>query len=113
MLTIQDLVQCLRLESLFIQEKGNVCLGILNGTEIGLEDYNIIGDISFQGIMVIYDNEKQRIGWIPSDCDKLPNVGQDNGGDLSEEEAYPRGFGLIGELFTGTDASKYKKDGEL
>ena len=29
-------------------------------------------DISFQGIMVIYDNEKQRIGWIPSDCDTLP-----------------------------------------
>ncbi|CAF2065452.1 hypothetical protein HID58_073478 [Brassica napus] len=98
---------------LIITEKGNVCLGILNGTEIGLENYNIIGDISFQGIMVIYDNEKQRIGWIPSDCDKLPNVDQDNGGDLSEEEAYPRGFGLMGELFTGTDASKNKKDGEL
>ena len=36
-------MHCLRLESLFIQEKGNVCLGILNGTEIGLENYNIIG----------------------------------------------------------------------
>jgi hypothetical protein len=57
---------------LIITEKGRVCLGILNGTEIGLEGYNIIGDISFQGIMVIYDNEKQRIGWISSDCDKLP-----------------------------------------
>ncbi|KAG2322736.1 hypothetical protein Bca52824_015949 [Brassica carinata] len=91
---------------LIITEKGNVCLGILNGTEIGLENYNIIGDISFQGIMVIYDNEKQRIGWIPSDCDKLPNVDQDGGGDLSSSEAYPRGFGLIGELFSG-------KDGEL
>lgn len=98
---------------LIITEKGNVCLGILNGTEIGLENYNIIGDISFQGIMVIYDNEKQRIGWIPSDCDTLPNVDQDNGGDLSEEEAYPRGFGLMGELFSGADASKNKKDGEL
>ena len=29
-------------------------------------------DILFQGIIVIYDNEKQRIGWIPSDCDVLP-----------------------------------------
>lgn len=38
---------------------------------------------------------------------------QDNGGDLSEEEAYPRGFGLMGELFSGADASKNKKDGEL
>ncbi|XP_018435974.1 aspartic proteinase Asp1-like [Raphanus sativus] len=98
---------------LIITEKGNVCLGILNGTEIGLQNYNIIGDISFQGIMVIYDNEKQMIGWIPSDCDKLPNVGRDDGGNLSEEEAYPRGFGLIGELFSGTDASKNKKDREL
>ncbi|KAJ4874625.1 Eukaryotic aspartyl protease family protein [Raphanus sativus] len=98
---------------LIITEKENVCLGILNGTEIGLQNYNIIGDISFQGIMVIYDNEKQMIGWIPSDCDKLPNVGRDDGGNLSEEEAYPRGFGLIGELFSGTDASKNKKDREL
>ncbi|CAH2067735.1 unnamed protein product [Thlaspi arvense] len=100
---------------LIITDKGNVCLGILNGTEIGLESYNIIGDIFFQGIMVIYDNEKQRIGWIPSDCYKLPNLGQDYGGDLSEE-AYPRGFGLIGELFSGTDSSKNKNlasDGEL
>ncbi|KAJ4902427.1 Eukaryotic aspartyl protease family protein [Raphanus sativus] len=47
---------------LIITEKGNVCLGILNGTEIGLQNYNIIGVISFQGIMVIYDNEKQMIG---------------------------------------------------
>jgi len=100
---------------LIITEKGRVCLGILNGTEIGLEGYNIIGDISFQGIMVIYDNEKQRIGWISSDCDKLPNVNHDYGGDLSEE-AYPIGFGLIKELFSGSDSSKNKNlvsDGEL
>lgn len=41
------------------------------------------------------------------------SVGRDDGGNLSEEEAYPRGFGLIGELFSGTDASKNKKDREL
>ncbi|CAN6898732.1 unnamed protein product [Brassica oleracea] len=77
---------------LITTEKGSVCLGILNGAEIGLDDYSIIG-----GIIVIYDDEKQRIGWIPSDCDVLPNVNQDHGGDLSKEEAYPiqRDFGLI------------------
>ncbi|XP_033133912.1 aspartic proteinase Asp1 [Brassica rapa] len=87
---------------LITTEEGSVCLGILNGAEIGLDDYNIIGDILFQGIIVIYDNEKQRIGWIPSDCDVLPNVNQDHGGDLSKEEAsypIPRGFGLIRWLF--------------
>uniref|UniRef100_A0A1J3JJJ9 Aspartic proteinase Asp1 n=1 Tax=Noccaea caerulescens TaxID=107243 RepID=A0A1J3JJJ9_NOCCA len=97
---------------LIITEKGNVCLGILNGTEVGLENYNIIGDIFFQGLMVIYDNEKQRIGWTSSDCDKLPNVNEDYGGDLSEEEeAYPRGFGLIGDLFSNNKNSG--SDGEL
>ncbi|KAF8116017.1 hypothetical protein N665_0024s0042 [Sinapis alba] len=96
---------------LIITEEGSVCLGILNGSEIGLDNYNIIGDIFFQGIMVIYDNEKQRIGWIPSDCDKLPNVNHDHGGD-SKEEAYPRGFGLIRWFFSGTDSYKNKKQQE-
>ncbi|XP_010471942.1 PREDICTED: aspartic proteinase Asp1-like [Camelina sativa] len=97
---------------LIITEKGNICLGILNGTEVGLDSYNIIGDIFFQGIMVIYDNEQHRIGWISTDCDKIPN---EYGGDISEE-AYPRGFGLITELFSGSDSSKNKNlasDGEL
>ncbi|ESQ31028.1 hypothetical protein EUTSA_v10011529mg [Eutrema salsugineum] len=57
---------------LIISKTGNVCLGILNGSEIGLQDSNVIGDISMQGIMVIYDNEKQQIGWVSADCDKLP-----------------------------------------
>ncbi|XP_018448582.1 aspartic proteinase Asp1-like [Raphanus sativus] len=97
---------------LIITEEGSVCLGILNGSEIGLDNYNIIGDIFFQGIMVIYDNEKQRIGWIPSDCDKLPNVNHNRRGVLSKEEEYQRGFSLIRWLFAGTDSSN-KKDGEL
>ncbi|KAL5555221.1 hypothetical protein UlMin_037457 [Ulmus minor] len=56
---------------LIISSEGNVCLGILNGTEVGLQT-NIIGDISMQDKMVIYDNEKQAIGWIPANCDRLP-----------------------------------------
>jgi len=29
-------------------------------------------DISMQDKMVIYDNEKQLIGWMPANCDRLP-----------------------------------------
>lgn len=29
-------------------------------------------DISMQDKMVIYDNEKQTIGWIPANCDNPP-----------------------------------------
>ncbi|XP_041008183.1 aspartic proteinase Asp1-like isoform X1 [Juglans microcarpa x Juglans regia] len=54
-----------------LQSKGNVCLGILNGTEAG-QSLNIIGDISMLGKMVIYDNEKQLIGWVSDKCDRLP-----------------------------------------
>ncbi|KAL3333859.1 hypothetical protein AABB24_030564 [Solanum stoloniferum] len=54
-------------------DKGNVCLGILNGSEVGLGDVNIIGDISMLDKMVIYDNEKQQIGWVPANCNKLPS----------------------------------------
>ncbi|PHT44366.1 hypothetical protein CQW23_13524 [Capsicum baccatum] len=53
-------------------DRGNICLGILNGLEAGLGNVNLIGDISMLDKMVIYDNEKQRIGWIPYNCNKLP-----------------------------------------
>ncbi|WVZ21194.1 hypothetical protein V8G54_008516 [Vigna mungo] len=48
---------------LIVTEHGNVCLGILDATEIGRENINIIGDISLQDKIVIYDNEKHQIGW--------------------------------------------------
>ncbi|KAA3475561.1 aspartic proteinase Asp1 [Gossypium australe] len=57
---------------LIISNKGNVCLGILNGTQVGLQNLNVIGDISMQDRMVVYDNEKQVIGWSPANCDHLP-----------------------------------------
>lgn len=57
---------------LIISMKGNVCLGILNGSEVGLQNYNIIGDISMQDKMVIYDNEKTMIGWGSANCDRIP-----------------------------------------
>ncbi|KAI3915608.1 hypothetical protein MKX01_015433 [Papaver californicum] len=62
---------------LIISEYGNVCSGILNGGEIGLEDLNLIGDNFFQDRMVIYDNEKQEIGWATANCDRLPNIDRD------------------------------------
>ncbi|CAN4101655.1 unnamed protein product [Withania somnifera] len=52
--------------------KGSVCLGVLNGTEAGLQNVNLIGDISMQDKMVTYDNEKQAIGWSPANCDRPP-----------------------------------------
>lgn len=57
---------------LIVTKLGNVCLGVLNGAEVGLGNLNIIGDISMQDKMVIYDNEKQQIGWTPANCDRLP-----------------------------------------
>ncbi|PON73205.1 Aspartic peptidase [Parasponia andersonii] len=57
---------------LIVSKHGNACLGILNGSEVGLGKFNIIGDISLQDKMVIYDNEKQQIGWGPVNCDRPP-----------------------------------------
>ncbi|KAL3513646.1 hypothetical protein ACH5RR_026363 [Cinchona calisaya] len=62
---------------LIVTKQGNVCLGILNGTEVGLGNFNVIGDISLQDKLVIYDNEKQQIGWAPANCNRLPNVDRD------------------------------------
>ncbi|MCE3215062.1 hypothetical protein HAX54_000717 [Datura stramonium] len=53
------------------ESKGSVCLGVLNGTEAGLQNVNLIGDISMQDKMVIYDNEAA-IGWSPANCDRPP-----------------------------------------
>lgn len=76
---------------LILTEHGNVCLGILNGTEVGLGNYNLIGDISLQDKMVIYDNEKKRIGWLPANCNKL-HINRDYGEDCYD--AYPTNIGV-------------------
>ncbi|EPS72688.1 hypothetical protein M569_02067 [Genlisea aurea] len=57
---------------LIVTEHGNVCLGILNGGEVGLGNINLIGDISLVDKLVVYDNEKHRIGWAAANCDRLP-----------------------------------------
>ncbi|KAL3729100.1 hypothetical protein ACJRO7_033666 [Eucalyptus globulus] len=56
---------------LIISDKGNVCMGVLNGTEI-YPNANVIGDISMQDKMVIYDNANHFLGWASEDCSQLP-----------------------------------------
>lgn len=53
---------------LTISSKGNVCLGILDGSKVHDGSTTILGDISLRGHMVVYDNENQKIGWINSPC---------------------------------------------
>ncbi|KAG6499701.1 hypothetical protein ZIOFF_039492 [Zingiber officinale] len=51
-------------------DKGNVCLGVLNGTEVHDGSTVILGDISLRGKLVVYDNTQQKIGWVQSECAK-------------------------------------------
>lgn len=55
---------------LTISEKGNVCLGILDGSKVHDGTNIILGDISLRGQLVVYDNVNQKIGWRQSDCVK-------------------------------------------
>ncbi|KAK1646531.1 hypothetical protein QYE76_064336 [Lolium multiflorum] len=57
---------------IIVSESGNVCLGILNGSEKGLQEQNLIGGIAMQNHIVIYDNESKQIGWVRSSCDGMP-----------------------------------------
>ncbi|XP_009758779.1 aspartic proteinase Asp1 [Nicotiana tabacum] len=80
---------------LILTEHGNVCLGILNGTEVGLGNYNVIGDISLLDKMVIYDNEKQQVGWLPANCNRLP-ISRDHGEYYYD--AYPTNMGIFEQI---------------
>ncbi|KAL1209212.1 Aspartyl protease APCB1 [Cardamine amara subsp. amara] len=53
---------------LIISDKGNVCLGILDGSSVHDGSTIILGDISMRGHLIVYDNVKRRIGWMRSDC---------------------------------------------
>ncbi|XP_021317604.1 aspartic proteinase Asp1 [Sorghum bicolor] len=54
---------------LIITGHGNACFGIL---ELPGYDLFVIGGISMQEQLVIHDNEKGRLAWMPSPCDKMP-----------------------------------------
>ncbi|KAI6674190.1 hypothetical protein NL676_002096 [Syzygium grande] len=55
---------------LILSNKGNVCLGILDGSRVLDGSTNILGDISLRGKLVVFDNGNHRIGWTRSDCVK-------------------------------------------
>ncbi|XP_062116972.1 aspartyl protease APCB1 [Humulus lupulus] len=55
---------------LSISSKGNVCLGILDGSKVHDGSSTILGDISMRGHLVVYDNENHKIGWTNSGCAK-------------------------------------------
>ncbi|XP_062202697.1 aspartic proteinase Asp1-like [Phragmites australis] len=79
---------------LIVTKYGNACLGILNGSEVGLKDLNILGDITMQDQMVIYDNEKGQIGWIRAPCDRIPNDNTIHG--FEEGYCWPQFPGIVG-----------------
>ncbi|OEL33089.1 Aspartic proteinase Asp1 [Dichanthelium oligosanthes] len=54
---------------LIITGLGNACLGVHGMKD---NDKYIIGDITMQDQLVIYDNERGRLAWQPSQCDKKP-----------------------------------------
>ncbi|KAJ1384319.1 Xylanase inhibitor, C-terminal, partial [Sesbania bispinosa] len=53
---------------LIISNKGNVCLAILDGSNVNDGSSIILGDVSLRGHLVVYDNVNQRIGWERADC---------------------------------------------
>ncbi|KAJ8752760.1 hypothetical protein K2173_007070 [Erythroxylum novogranatense] len=55
---------------LVISKKGNVCLGILDGSKVHDGSTIILGDVSLRGQLVVFDNINKRIGWEQSDCTK-------------------------------------------
>ncbi|XP_052158525.1 aspartyl protease APCB1-like [Oryza glaberrima] len=55
---------------LIISDKNNICLGVLDGTEIGHDSAIVIGDVSLRGKLVVYNNDEKQIGWVQSDCSK-------------------------------------------
>nr|CAB3489355.1 unnamed protein product [Digitaria exilis] len=54
---------------LVVTKSGNVCLGILDAAAAKLS-FSIIGDITMQDQMVIYDNEKAQLGWMRGPCSR-------------------------------------------
>ncbi|WCJ21978.1 Eukaryotic aspartyl protease family protein [Euphorbia peplus] len=58
---------------LIINGKRNVCLGILDGSNVHDGSTIILGDISLRGQLVVFDNVNKKIGWVASDCMK-PNT---------------------------------------
>ncbi|KAI4974460.1 hypothetical protein ZWY2020_047740 [Hordeum vulgare] len=52
---------------LTLTQKKNVCLGILQTPKAGGQ-MMIIGDVTMQDLLVIYDNVDKRVGWVSKQC---------------------------------------------
>eukprot|EP00897_Mesotaenium_endlicherianum_P010074 jgi/Mesen1/9095/ME000058S08591 len=52
-----------------IQDSGKVCLAIV---DFGFNYYHLIGDLLLRNHLLVYDNEKSRLGWVRKDCSKGP-----------------------------------------
>ncbi|EEE51772.1 hypothetical protein OsJ_33215 [Oryza sativa Japonica Group] len=92
---------------LIVTEYGNVCLGILHGCRL---NFNIIGDITMQDQMVIYDNEREQLGWIRGSCDgsqeaptQAPSAEEVVGAAARREASQATGSYLAPPLCIGTD----------
>ncbi|KAL9672313.1 hypothetical protein QQ045_028563 [Rhodiola kirilowii] len=59
---------------LIISKKGNVCLGILDGSTLQDGSSIILGDISMRSQLIVYDNVKKQIGWTQSTCVKPDSI---------------------------------------
>lgn len=55
---------------LILTKDGNMCLGILDGTLAGQDERIIIGDVTMQNMLVVYDNERGMLGWASTECAK-------------------------------------------
>ncbi|CAM0952150.1 unnamed protein product [Alopecurus aequalis] len=53
---------------LVLTKAGNLCMGILNGTELGQDQRIIIGDVTMRDMLVVYDNERGMLGWVHRTC---------------------------------------------
>ncbi|KAJ1274851.1 hypothetical protein BS78_05G091700 [Paspalum vaginatum] len=53
---------------LVVTKQGNACFGIFAHNA----KYIILGDITMQGLLVIYDNDRKQLGWVRADCNKPP-----------------------------------------
>nr|XP_043632319.1 aspartyl protease APCB1 [Erigeron canadensis] len=53
---------------LTMSNKGNVCLGVLDGSDLLDGSHIVLGDISMRGNLIVYDNVRQKIGWMRSEC---------------------------------------------
>ncbi|KAK3160708.1 hypothetical protein QOZ80_1BG0063310 [Eleusine coracana subsp. coracana] len=79
---------------LIVTKSGNVCLGILDGTAVKLS-FNVIGDITMQDQMVIYDNEKTQLGWVRGSCSRYRRDGTSQFASPASVPAPLRGLFLL------------------